>query len=523
MTQAGDELLASEHRLQVLLGCTKGIVFEFDRDARYLNVWTHDEQLLVRPKAELLGHAVTEVFGPAEGELFRATIQRVFDSGRSETIEYELTVQGGRRWFVADVVVPPPVAGREQTVVYLVRDVTAHKQLEEQLRQSQRLEAIGRLAGGIAHDFNNILTTIIGYSEMLLGELDATTAHYKHAQRIRSSAQRAAALTSQLLAYGRRQVLMSEDLDVNAVIEGMADMLQRLIGERIKLSLELESGLAAKVDRSCLEQVIMNLSINARDALGAGGNLVIRTTAVELDDAFCATREIAPGRYVELVAADDGAGMEPSTLARVFEPFFTTKELGKGTGLGLSTVYGIVKQSAGHIEVESAVGKGTRFAIYLPRVASPAVPAKVDSKKLARRPAAATRVLVAEDDEGVRSLLRRYLSRAGYDVVLAASGDEALGLARGQTIDLLVTDMVMPTMGGDALARALLERLPDLRILFISGDPDEGVPTSKTSLFLRKPFTQKELIAHIDLLLDPSRDRASRGELRGMLDEPAEP
>ncbi len=519
------ELLAGENRLKVLLGCTKGIVFEFDVQGRYVGVWTHDERLLARPKAELYGKTIVEVLGPHAGEPFHSMIERVIATGKPETLEYDLEVQNGQRlWFVADLV-DAPLPGRERTVVCLVRDITAHKQLEDQLRQAQKLEAIGRLAGGIAHDFNNILTTIIGYSEMLLGGLDEEGPHHKQAKRIRHAAGRASALTHQLLAYGRKQVLKPEDLDVNAVIWNMAEMLRRLIGEHVELELQLGEVGAAKVDRSGLEQVIMNLSLNARDAVGAGGRLSLRTELIELDEAYCTTREITPGTFVRIVAADNGSGMDEATLARVFEPFFTTKELGKGTGLGLSTVYGIVKQSTGHIEFESTPGQGARFSIYLPHAPLPELVAAVPEPPDVLRPQSSTTVLVAEDDHAVRALIHRYLRRSGYDVVLAASGDEAVAAAKGRAIDLLVADVVMPGMGGERLAVTLRGELPNLGILYISGYPDTAEAGHLDhSSFLRKPFTRQDLVSRLEALLvpaadDPRHQHASVGDFGGMLDE----
>ena len=516
-------LLAGENRLKVLLGCTKGIVFEFDSKARYVGVWTHDDSLLVAPRHELLGKAIADVLGSDEAARFHAMIERVIATGKPETLQYELQVRGGSRWFIADLLAAPPVPNSEQTVVCLVRDITDHKHLEDQLRQAQKLEAIGRLAGGIAHDFNNILTTIIGYSEMLLTGLDEEGPHHTQAKRIRHAAGRASALTHQLLAYGRRQVLKPEDLDVNAVISNMAEMLRRLIGEHVELELDLNEVGAAKVDRSGLEQVNMNLSINARDAVGAGGKLSLRTELIELDEAYCAMREITPGTFVRIVAADNGSGMDEATCARVFEPFFTTKELGKGTGLGLSTVYGIVKQSTGHIEVESAPGQGTQFLIYLPHAPLPEVMPSVPEPPDVLRPQSSTTVLVAEDDQGVRALIHRYLRRSGYDVVLASSGDEAVAAAKGRAIDLLVTDMVMPGMGGERLAVALRSELPNLGILYISGYPDAAeVGHLDHSSFLRKPFTRQDLVSRLEALLvpaDPRHHHASGDHFGGMLDE----
>ncbi len=511
---AAPELLASENRLKVLLGCTKGIVFEFDRDARYLGVWTHDEELLPRPPSKMIGRTIDEVLGTHEARRFVDAIRRVYDSGEPETLEYELLVRGGRRCFAADVVVPPPIDGRERTVVYLVRDVTAHKQLEQELRQAQKLEALGRLAGGIAHDFNNILTTILGYSDMLASDLDEESPRHRQAKRIHRAAQRAAALTQQLLAYNRQRVVKPEHLDVNGVISSMIDMLRRLIAEDIELQLDLEPDLGGVVvDRSGLEQVIMNLVLNARDALESGGSLDLSTHRVELDAAFCAGRDLEPGRHVAIVATDDGCGMDEATRARVFEPFFTTKEQGKGTGLGLSTVFGIVKQSHGHIEVESTPGRGTRFTIYLPHVPLGDAPVVAD-RPAVQTPDKKPTVMVVEDDEEVRQLIERYLQRAGYEVRLATSGVEAIALSQDEAIDLLITDIVMPKMGGDALAHRLRERLPKLGVLFISGYPDEGggarVPRVDDSVFLQKPFTRTTLIARVQSLLD-------RGS--GMLDE----
>jgi PAS domain S-box-containing protein len=518
-----DELLAGDYRLRALLGCVQGIVFEFDRDSRYLRLWTHDEELLARPKDETIGRTISEVLGPEQGERFAGPIRRVVDTGKPETLEYEiLYANGSQRWFVADIVQAPPIVGRAPSAVCFVREISAHKALEDQLRQAQRLEAIGRLAGGIAHDFNNILTTIIGYSEMLLTGLDEDSQQFTQAKRIRHAANRASALTHQLLAYGRRQVLVPQDLDINAVISSMADMLRRLIGEQVELRLELNDVGAAKVDRSGLEQMIMNLSINARDALGAGGRLILRTEQVELDEAYCASREITPGKFVKIVAADNGAGMDEATRVRVFEPFFTTKELGKGTGLGLSTVYGIVKQSTGHIEVESSPGQGSQFSIYLPHAPLPAVSPSIPEPPDVPRPVGTPTVLVAEDDQGVRALIHRYLKRAGYDVVLASSGQEAVEAVKGRTIDLLVTDVVMPGMGGEGLATALRAEQPNLGILYISGYPEEvDVSRPDHTSFLRKPFTRQDLVSHLEALLshDPRHHHASTGDFEGMLDE----
>ncbi|NVB80837.1 MAG: response regulator [Kofleriaceae bacterium] len=504
----GDELVASESRLRAILGCTKGIVFEFDRDARYLNLWTHEESLLARPRSEVIGRTIVEALGEEVGRPLAECVRRVYDTGISETLEYELVLRGGRRWFLADILITPPTGGRERTVAALVRDMTAHKQLEEQLRQAQKMEAIGQLVGGIAHDFNNILTTIVGYSELLVEGLEKGTGMRRHALRIRQAAERASGLTKQLLAYGRKELLVPEILDVNIVISSMADMLRRLIGEHIELRLELDPQLGgAKFDRAKLEQVIMNLALNARDALGAGGRLTFRTDSVELDEAFCTQRvECSPGSYVLITATDTGKGMDAATKTRIFDPFFTTKEVGRGTGLGLSMVHGIVKQSGGHIEVDSEPGRGASFRVYLPRVITPpAVAAAADL----RPPDATTNghtVVIVEDDVDVRQLLDSHLRSAGYNVVVADDPDAALQLARTLPIDVLVTDVVMPKMGGDELALRMRELQPNVRVLYISGYPEDPrvahVPRVPRSVFLPKPFTRQALVQEVNALVE---------------------
>ena len=496
-----DELLASEHRLQMLLACTKGIVFELDREGRYIGAWTHDEQLFAAPREHLIGRTIRDVLGEA-GEQWHASIARVYDTGQPEAIHYDLDVQGGHRYFVADIVVAPDRVG----VVCLVRDVTAHKELEEQFRQAQKMEAIGQLAGGIAHDFNNILTTITGYSELLLDALDDESPNHKHALRIRQASERATRLTSQLLDYARRRLLVPEALDVNAVLANMARMLGPLIGENIevRLSLDPRAG-GAKADRSGVEQVIMNLAVNARDALGGGGTLTLGTELVMLDEAQAKHADVAAGRYVTIVASDDGEGMDATTRARIFEPFFTSKHVGKGTGLGLSTVYGIVKQSGGGITVESEPGRGTRFRVYLPATTAPIV-TELPPQQTSTAPPANNTVLVVEDEPTVRDLVERYLRTAGYDVLVASDPLNALELARTRTIDLLVTDVVMPVMGGDVLAQRLRELQPTVRVLYISGYPDdartEGVPRVSNSVLLPKPFTPQVLVREVGAMFE---------------------
>ncbi|HEY4177255.1 MAG TPA: ATP-binding protein [Kofleriaceae bacterium] len=488
----------------MLLGCTKGIVFEFDRDGRYLNIWTQDDSLLVRPREELRGKTIDEVLGK-DAARFSSAVGRVFETGVPETIEYELEVQNGRRWFIGDVVVPPDVPGRPRTVLYLVRDVTEKKALEEQLRQAQKMEAIGQLAGGIAHNFNNILTTITGYSELLLDGLGKSSTHRKHATRIRHASERASGLTSQLLAYARKRVLIPEVLDVNVVVASIGRMLQPLLEAPITLRVELEPNVGGtRVDRSGLEQVIMNLAINARDAMTDGGTITLRTETAVVDETFAAEAELAPGRYVTIVAEDTGAGMDAPTLARIFEPFFTTKMIGKGTGLGLSMAYGIVKQSGGHIAAQSTRGRGTVFRVFLPYVEI--TPRTAASGPVVPHEHKGGTVLVVEDNTEIRGLVHRYLRSAGYDVLVADDSPHALELARSRQIDLLLTDVVMPIMGGDVIAEQVRLLQPNVRVLYISGYPDDDanlIPRVASSRFLPKPFTRQVLVREVGAMFEP--------------------
>jgi PAS domain S-box-containing protein len=374
------------------------------------------------------------------------------------------------------------------------RDVSFQRQLEDQLRQAQKMEAVGRLAGGIAHDFNNILTAVLGTCSLMLRELPPGTQAHEDVEEIRRSAERAASLTRQLLAYSRRQVLRPEVIDLNAVVTDMDRMLRRLIGEDVELVTVLGAGLGPVLaDPGQIEQVIANLVVNARDAMARGGRLTVETGNVTL--ASGDQPGVEPGPRVMLAISDSGAGMDETVRAHLFEPFFTTKEVGKGTGLGLATVYGIVKQSGGSITVDSVPGRGTTFRVYLPRAAADAAPVVV----LPRRPPQPTAtegagtVLLAEDEPSVRILACRTLEAHGYRVLSCADGTEALRTADayGAGIDLLVSDVVMPGMSGPELARRLQRTRPDLRVLYMSGYTDDAVVREAAATgggFLQKPF-----------------------------------
>jgi len=395
-------------------------------------------------------------------------------------------------------------------------DVTEQRALEKQLRMAQKMEAVGRLSGGIAHDFNNLLGVIIGYSRLLKKALGADDALCEHAEEIEKAGQRAAALTKQLLAFSRQQVLTPAVLKLNSLVSDMEKMIQRLLGEDIEISLELNSELGSvKADQSQIEQVIMNLAVNARDAMPSGGKLKIQTGNVELDQSYTWNHPGSKaGHYVLLSVTDTGTGMDAATLAHIFEPFFTTKELGKGTGLGLATVYGIVKQSNGYIWVDSAPGKGTVFQIYLPRHSDQKVEAETKVDR-AERPGNLESILLVEDADALKKLAQAFLEAGGFRVSSASSGEEALEVAARSagTFDLLLTDVVMPGMNGRLLAEHLLRRHPGMRVLYMSGYTDSfiaghGVLEPDTHL-LHKPFTEEVLIRKVREVLDGGRKPVS--------------
>lgn len=398
--------------------------------------------------------------------------------------------------------------GEVIAAIEMVEDVSERLSLENQLRQAQKMEAIGQLAGGVAHDFNNILQAIVGYSSMLLDRLPEQDDTREFAEEIAQGADRAAMLTRQLLAFSRRQVLEMDDLDLNKVIKGVAKMIRRIIGEDINVQI-MEGRRLGTVHADCgqMEQVLLNLCVNARDAMPEGGTLTIETENVAMDNEYCAAHAWAsPGRYVLLSVTDTGCGMDAQTQARIFEPFFTTKELGKGTGLGLATVYGIVRQHEGMIQVYSEVGKGTMFKIYLPIVEREA--STVGVKVVERPRGGAETILVAEDDPTLQKLTALMLSHAGYTVLLANDGEEALDVfgAHAAEIALVLLDVVMPKKGGRAVYDALHQRYPRLRFLFSSGYSANAIHTGfvlKEGIeLIQKPFAPDALLRKVREVLD---------------------
>ena len=388
-------------------------------------------------------------------------------------------------------------------------DVTEKWLLERQLRMAQKMEAVGRLSGGIAHDFNNLLGVIIGYSQVLKRTLPPGSAFLEHAEEIEKAGQRAASLTRQLLAFSRQQVLAPAVLNLNSLISEMEKMLPRLIGEDIEIVIALDPAIGrVKADHGQLEQVVMNLAVNARDAMPDGGKVVITTANAVLDETWTRSHPGSKaGDFVMLSVADTGTGIDSETLAHIFEPFFTTKERGKGTGLGLATVYGVVKQSGGYVWVESALGKGTAFQIYLPRIEElVSVPEPVAPIVEAFR--GAETILLVEDADALRKLTHMLLEQHGYHVLVAANGAAALQLVeqKPERIDLLLTDVIMPGLNGRALAERLEILQPSLKVLYMSGYTDDaivnhGVLESGTQL-LHKPFSEESLIRKVREVLD---------------------
>jgi len=443
---------------------------------------------------------------PAQRERW---LERIREQGFVRDFELETRTRDGRRLVLLET--SSGVRDEQGRLVALrgfLRDVTEQRQLEDHLRQAQKMEAVGQLAGGVAHDFNNLLTVIFGYSDLVLAGLPAQDPMRADVEEIRNAGRRAGELTRQLLAFGRRQVLSPRLLDLNRVVGDMEKLLRRLIGEHIELVTRLDDGLGVcRADPGQIEQVIVNLAVNARDAMPDGGRLVISTANAVLEDEGARRQLVAPGVYVLLQVSDTGVGMDEGVRERIFEPFFTTKELGQGTGLGLATVYGIVKQSGGHIAVESQRGEGSAFSVYLPRAEGVVEPTALAAAGGA--PGGRESILLVEDEEAVRALVARYLRQLGYRVLEASDGPQALAVAAAaRSIDLLLTDMVMPRLGGAELAARLRAARPGLPVLFVSGHSDQaqGLLQSgalgKGVAFLQKPYSTDELARRLRELLD---------------------
>ena len=457
--------------------------------------------------AEHIGRHVLERIPPAIAPMLNQELEKVLQTGRPVLgLEMAATSQSDASRVRHGIASYYPVMGdsmRPTVIGVLVEDTTERKELELQLAQSQRMEAVGRLAGGVAHDFNNLLTVIKSYSTMLLEALEGD-ARREDVEEIAAAADRAGALTRQLLAFSRRQMMQPRPLHLNLVVTDIEKMLRRLIGEDIALVTRLEGDLwLVHADPGQIEQLVMNLAVNARDAMPDGGHLTIETANVERD----------AGSYVMLAITDTGVGMTSDVRAHLFEPFFTTKERGKGTGLGLSTVYGIVKQSGGDISVFAEPGKGASFKIFLPRYVVDQA-AQADVKPTApAAPRGTETILLVEDDPSLRTLAERILRSYGYTVLVASTGQRALTLVEAFTaqIHIVTTDVVMPEMSGTALVERLVSIVPDIRVLFMSGYTDDEVVRrgifDRRAAFLQKPFTPDQLAFKVREVLD--RDQSA--------------
>ncbi len=461
-----------------------------EEESRVLYISPRAEELLGVPLDEATPSRVRELLHPDDRERVLAEVQRVNAELEPTTLEYRIVRPDG-------TIVGEP--SRSQGYVF---DISDRKRLEEQLLQSQKMDAVGQLAGGIAHDFNNILTAISGYTEFALGRAGGDAALRDDLLEIRRAATRAATLTKQILAFGRRQVFQSRPLDLNDAIDETKKLILRVIGEHIEVVSHLEVPLGAVMaDPSQITQVLVNLAVNARDAMPDGGRLTIETLNVAIDEPEAVATALEPGPYVLLRFTDDGAGMAQETVRRAFEPFFTTKGVGEGTGLGLSMVYGIAQQSGGRAAVESVLGEGTVVSMYLPRIDAAPTPIP-RAERVAEPVASEGTVLLVEDEDVIRRLAAKMLAQHGYTVLSAGDPLEALQLAAevGE-IDLLLTDVVMPSMNGPELARLLVAERPGLRVLFTSGYPagafaGRGVLDDDEPL-LQKPFTSSDLVAAV--------------------------
>jgi PAS domain S-box-containing protein len=504
-----EELQRTEERYRGLVESSPDAIVVFSEDTLTFANQAAAKLAGVAGPEQLIGKPIMGFVHPDHRERARESIRQLRKGMAVPLTELQLIRSDGQ---VADVEIAAiHIRGAQSPAVQLViRDVTEKKQLQAQFLQSQKIEAVGRLAGGVAHDFNNILMAISGYCELLLFKMDPADAFHREVNEVLRASQQGAALTNQLLAFSRKQVLEPKILDLNRVVTQVEKMLCRLIGEDIELITVLEPKLGyVKVDAGQIEQVIMNLAVNARDAMPEGGKLIIETRNVELDrEIIPHISEVPRGRYVLLSVADTGCGMDEATQSRIFEPFFTTKEQGKGTGLGLATVYGIVKQSGGYIVVYSEPGHGTIFKIYLSRIDQPEETARVHEGTPVALLLGQETILLADDNEPVRLAVGSVLQMYGYTVLQAEDGRNALEVSRQHNgeIHLLITDAIMPEMGGRELAERLILERPQIKVLFMSGYTDEavqrqGILTPGAS-FLQKPASMEVLLRKVRELLD---------------------
>ena len=508
---AEEALQRAEARSRALIGAMQDVILVLDRAGTYLDIAPSASDRLYRPATELLGRRLHDIFPRDQADAFLAVVRKALDTRKPAEMAYELQIREEKFYFEATVSPLP-----EERVVWVARDVTARqrteqalRESEDQLRQAQKMEAVGQLAGGIAHDFNNLLMAIMSNAELAALELSDSSPATSHIDEIKSASRRARSLTQQLLAFSRKQMLQPRVLDLNSVVRDAEQILRRLIGENIGMAVTLDPALGqVRADPGQLAQVLMNLVVNARDAMPHGGQIGIESTNREYTAAETrAHRGLREGRYIALQVKDTGIGMDEDTKTRIFEPFFTTKPPGQGTGLGLSTVYGIVKQSGGYIAVDTATGSGTTFTILLPRVFEATEPLPVPPPPETTATGGRGTVLLVEDEAAVREATKRMLRKYGFTVIEAKHGQDALLLweKEGRSVDVVLTDVVMPAMGGAELARTLRVQRPDLRVVFMSGYTQGTLELSSmdeaATRFLPKPFTADQLVGTLRELI----------------------
>ena len=503
-------LRASEERYRELFENANDVVATFELDGRFTSVNRAGEQVTGYGRDELLGMRFVELVVPEDVERTNRERERKL-TGAVTTTEYEVEIvtKDGRRAALDVSSRLIEQDGRAVAIHAIARDVSERKELEERLRQSQKMEAVGQLAGGIAHDFNNLLTAIQGYAELLSAGLEGQSTPRRDAEEIAKAAERASALTRQLLAFSRRELVRPKPVDVNQLVTGIETLLHRTLGEQIKLQSNLSVDVApVKADPGQLEQVLVNLAVNARDAMPTGGILTIETSNVTIDERRARRQgDVGPGRYVCLSVSDTGRGMSEEVRERAFEPFFTTKERGQGTGLGLATIYGIATGAGGHVVLDSEEGHGTTVTVYLPAGEYEARPSRPELAEAVPASGGSETVLVVEDEEAVRELAARVLGAAGYDVLTAGSGEEALALSESRRgpLDLVLSDVVLPGVSGRELVEHLSPARPGLCVIYMSGYTDDVVvrhAALEGVAFLGKPFRAEELLRRVRETLD---------------------
>lgn len=509
--RADEALRKSEEEIRTLFAAMEDVVLVLDSKGRYLKIAPTNPLSLYRPSEELLGRKIHEILPKEDADMILHQIQQALESRQAISFEYRLNIGSSEVWFDGRISPLP-----DNTVFWFARDITERKQadkvqagLTEQLLQAQRLESVGRLAGGVAHDFNNILAVILGYTELALMQLSPQHPVHKHLREVLNAAERSADLVRRLLAFARRQIVNPVVLDLNDTVSGMLKMLGRLIREDINLAWVPGKNLwKVMIDPSQVDQILTNLMVNARDAIEGVGQVAIETSNVVIDETYRVDHPyFVPGEYVLLAVSDNGTGMDKETLDLIFEPFFSTKEVDKGTGLGLSTVYGIVKQCNGFINVYSEPGMGSIFKIYLPRHKSETIEVE-EASAVAAPPGGTETVLIVEDEASMLKIAIELLQRLGYTVLAANLPGEAIRLAEEYEgeIDLIITDLVMPEINGPQLRKRLMPVRPRMKCLYMSGYSEnvishqdvltQGIP------FIQKPFSIKELAEKVREALD---------------------